>query len=196
MNSLSTAIRDRPTEASVELELSALLAQVGAGDRVAAGRFFDRFEGEVNRLIWSLLGGDADHDDLVQECFLSLFRGAGQVRSVAAVHGWVRQVTLNTVRMELRRRRWLRLFGAPEEGLAVADERIPDEARREKARVAGRALTRLAPEERLALVLRHVEGFELTECAEALGCSLATVKRRLAKADARFQQILEGQEPR
>jgi putative ABC transport system permease protein len=32
------------------------------------------------------------------------------VKSVAALRGWVRQVALNTVRMELRKRRWLRFF--------------------------------------------------------------------------------------
>jgi RNA polymerase sigma-70 factor (ECF subfamily) len=31
-------------------------------------------------------------------------------------------------------------------------------------------------------VLRHIEGLELTEVAEALGCSLATAKRKIAKA--------------
>ena len=42
---------------------------------------------------------------------------------------------------------------------------------------------------RLLFVLRHVEGLELTELAEVVGCSLATVKRRLSRADQRFRAI-------
>jgi RNA polymerase sigma-70 factor (ECF subfamily) len=59
--------------------------------------------------------------------------------------------------------------------------------------VVGRAAVRklygildeLDAEARLAFVLRHTQGLELTEIAEALGCSLATAKRRLAKANER-----------
>ncbi|HEV3030824.1 MAG TPA: sigma factor-like helix-turn-helix DNA-binding protein, partial [Polyangia bacterium] len=47
-----------------------------------------------------------------------------------------------------------------------------------------RVLARLRPDLRIAWMLRHVEGLELTEAAATCGCSLATIKRRLADADA------------
>ena len=37
--------------------------------------------------------------------------------------------------------------------------------------------------DRLAFILRYGEGYELTETAEALGVSLATVKRCIARAE-------------
>jgi RNA polymerase sigma-70 factor (ECF subfamily) len=46
-------------------------------------------------------------------------------------------------------------------------------------------LDRLGSEDRIAFVLRFIEGMELTEVAAALGLSLATTKRRLAHARAR-----------
>ena len=54
------------------------------------------------------------------------------------------------------------------------------------------ALDRLDADSRLAFVLRHVEGHDLLEVANACGCSLATVKRRLARAEKRFQAIASG----
>ena len=45
-------------------------------------------------------------------------------------------------------------------------------------------LESMDPEERIALVLRRVEGLELSEVADRMGLSLATVKRRLTKAEA------------
>ena len=38
-------------------------------------------------------------------------------------------------------------------------------------------------------MLRHFEGYELTEVAAALEVSLATVKRRLASAQERFDAM-------
>ena len=46
---------------------------------------------------------------------------------------------------------------------------------------------------RLAFVLRRVEGYELTETAEACGCSLATIKRKLARAEERFEALAKAE---
>jgi RNA polymerase sigma-70 factor (ECF subfamily) len=51
------------------------------------------------------------------------------------------------------------------------------------------ALNKLDAESRAAFVLRHVEGCDLGETATACNCSLATIKRRLAKAEKRFEAI-------
>ena len=47
-------------------------------------------------------------------------------------------------------------------------------------------LGKLPPDERLAFALRHIDGMELTAVAAACGVSLATIKRRLARAQATF----------
>jgi RNA polymerase sigma-70 factor, ECF subfamily len=52
-----------------------------------------------------------------------------------------------------------------------------------------RVLGTLPVEERVALVLRRVEGLELQEIADRMTLSLATVKRRLTAGEAR---LLEG----
>ena len=45
----------------------------------------------------------------------------------------------------------------------------------------------MAPELRVPLLLRRVEGLTLEEIAESVGCSLATAKRRLAAAQVAFE---------
>jgi RNA polymerase sigma factor (sigma-70 family) len=52
-------------------------------------------------------------------------------------------------------------------------------------------LDRFSVEERVALLLRRVEGLELTEVSERMGISLATVKRRLTSAEARLERARE-----
>jgi RNA polymerase sigma-70 factor (ECF subfamily) len=172
-------------------ELRTLLAR---RDERAAAYLFDTYQGEVNRIVWTLLGADADHDDIVHEAMCSILKSAHRVVDPDKLKGWVRIVTVNTVRLTLRKRRWLKLFGALDDD--SEGERfeavVPDEAQRETARRTYRALGTLPPDERSALVLRHIEGFELTEVAEAMGCSLATIKRWLSRAEDRFQRAYKG----
>ncbi len=181
----------QPVSPNEEAEVRALLEAVARGERVAIGAFFDRFEADVNRLIWSMLGADASHDDLVNQAFETMLKKVSALRQPSALRAWVRRVTVNTVRMELRRRRWQRLFSrTPEEALTYPDLRVPDEAERERARGLYHALSKLSAEERSVIVLRHVEGLELTEVAEAMELSLATLKRHLTRAEARLGALL------
>ena len=55
---------------------------------------------------------------------------------------------------------------------------------------------RIGPKERFAWVLRHVEGYQLEEVADACECSLATAKRWIAKADERVRQHVRIQDTR
>jgi RNA polymerase sigma-70 factor (ECF subfamily) len=172
-------------------ELRAMLAR---RDERAAAWLFDTFEREVNRIVWSLLGGDAEHDDIVHEAMCSILKSAHRVADPLKLKNWVRIVTVNAVRLTLRKRRWLRLFGGLDDD--AQGERfeaiVPDEAQREEARRTYRALSTLSPDERSALVLRHIEEFELTEVAETMGCSLATIKRWLSRAEEKFQRAYKG----
>ena len=168
-------------------ELEGLLRALHSGNRAASGLFFDRYQQQVNSLVWALLGADAEHDDLVNAAFELMLRNIKQVRSPHALKGWVRTVTINTVRLEFRRRKWRRLFtGEQSAMLAHADLSVADASQRERTRNLYRALESLDAGARVSLVLRHVEGYELTEVAATVGCSLATIKRRLEKAEARL----------
>jgi RNA polymerase sigma-70 factor (ECF subfamily) len=183
----------QPAGVSETAELEQLVGAVARGERPAIARFFDRFEGGVNGLVWRMLGADADHDDIVNEAFTTMLKHVGEVQNAQALTAWVRSVTLNTLRMVVRRRRWRRFFtGSEEEALGYPDHSVPDEAERERARMLYRALSELPFTDRTALVLRHLEGMELTEVAESLGCSLATSKRHLARAEQRLATKLGG----
>ena len=49
-------------------------------------------------------------------------------------------------------------------------------------------LDALNVDDRLAFVLRHFEGLELTEVAQTLKMSLSTAKRRIWRAEAEFKR--------
>ena len=50
-------------------------------------------------------------------------------------------------------------------------------------------LDRVPADERIAFALRHIDGMELSEVAGACAVSLATIKRRIERADQRFLKL-------
>lgn len=149
-----------------------------------------RFGGEVNRLVWRLLGADNDHNDLVQDVFEKLMRTTHQVREPDALIGWVRTVTVNAVRSELRKRKVRRLFLRSEmERPEPMRDGVGNAEGREVLKKMYRVLDAMPADDRIAFVLRYVEGLAVPEVAEQCGCSLATIKRRIARAQERLSVL-------
>ena len=166
-----------------------LLAGLKRGSASALVALFDRYGGDINRLVRRFLGIDQEHDDVVQQVFLSMLTAAPKIREARALRSFLVTLTINTVRSELRRRtarRWLRLTEHGE--LDVAAASIDPETRPLLRKVYA-VLDKLPDEERIAFVLRHVEERELDEAATAMGVSLATYKRRLKDAIERFRRL-------
>ncbi len=155
------------------------------GDPSAPAALFDRYGALVNRVLLRVLGGGPDHDDRVQETFLEVLRSIGSLRDEGALRAWVTTIAVRVARAELRRRR-VRRFLHLAEGELPEPPWVDDHAARDALRATWRVLDTLPTDERLAFTLRHVHGEELTVVAEACGCSLATVKRWLARAEQRF----------
>lgn len=188
-------LRPRPETA---LEVSDLVARLRVRDPVALGSFFDQYSPLVTGLLRRCLAGH-EVADLRQETFLQLLASLDRIRNPHRLEAWVRSVTLNTLRTEMRRRQWRRFlpFGAPsgeDDEFEIGGTDEASHETRAALRAARRLLSRLPTDERLAFCLRHFEQLELTECAEALGCSLATVKRRLVRAEATLRSHA-GEEP-
>jgi RNA polymerase sigma-70 factor (ECF subfamily) len=156
------------------------------GKAPASAAIWDRYYPLVRRVLARAMGPGQDVEDLVQEVFLRLYRKLPGLRDPASLRSFVLAITARVLKGELRMRwlgRWLRPRGdgeTPEEQAADADD-----VAREAVRRLYRILDGLGPRHRAAFVLRHIEGLELSDVAGALGVSLATVKRWLAKISGR-----------
>jgi len=120
-------------------------------------------------------------EEVAQDVFLQLFRGAERLESADHVKFWLRRVTVNKATDSLRRK-----SRRPE---AVADEWIeeqfvPDGAAKLDASIEARLeeLLKTLPEAmRIAVVLRHQEEMLPDEIAALLGQPVATVKSNLQR---------------
>ncbi len=183
-----------PLPARSEESLDALLGALKEGHPAAQARLYDRFARDVNRRVWRLAGAGPDHDDLVQEVFVAIFKRVHTVRDGMALPAWIRTITLFTVRTYIRRQSLKRRFflrGDPSLAVSEAPARRGDP---EHAELLGRVrhiLEAMDATDRLCFVLRHVEQQGVAEVASALDLSLSTTKRRLRRAEARFKRRVE-----
>jgi RNA polymerase sigma-70 factor (ECF subfamily) len=165
----------------------ALLAALHDRHPSAAAVLFDRFARPVERTLVRILGRDSDVADLLNDVFLRAVQRIDRVVDADALGMWLTRIAVYTAREHIaarRRRRWLLFFGSHDLPEREATQASPD--MRQAVAHLYRVLDELPVDDRLAFSLRYLEEMDLTEVADACGVSLATAKRRLARAEKRF----------
>jgi RNA polymerase sigma-70 factor (ECF subfamily) len=156
----------------------------------AARSLYDEYEELINRLVWRTLGADPEHDDVVQQAFLNILTSIHKVENPALLRSWITSVTINTVRRELRSRKYRRILRLVPDVADDVDHQIPPTDRK-LVRSAFAILRRMGIDDRMAFALHFIEGMTLSEVAGATDVSLATVKRRIARARRTFVSEVE-----
>jgi len=172
----------------------ALVAALQAGRAEARRALFDRYSNDVERILYRVLGPDPDAADLLHDVFVVALSSIGQLRDPRALAGWLRGITVLKARKHiLRKQRWriIQLF-APSD-LPEREARVTPIEVSAALRCTYEVLGQLPADERVAFALRFVDGMELTAVAEACAVSLATIKRRLTRAEATFKALAASQ---
>jgi RNA polymerase sigma-70 factor (ECF subfamily) len=164
-----------------------------AGEDYAPRVAWSRFAPMVHRMLRRAFGPGHDVEDMVQDVFMCLFRKVGGLREPQSLKAFVISITTMTIKYELRQRRvrrWVHLSGgiADLEGLPTEQ---PDAAARQALMKFYSILDRLSAHDRAAFVLRFFEGLELTDVATALGISVSTAKRHLARIWTRVTLLVD-----
>ena len=152
---------------------------------------YDRALTEVYSYLFSRLRDRPLSEDLTQEVFLAGARRAGSGQHVELP--WLIAVARNKAvdhwREQARReRRVVLLDGAAPDEVDVAVDDVEEGETAE-------ALAALNPTDRLALVLRHVDGLSVPEVAEHLGRTVAATEQILTRARASFRTAYRGARP-
>jgi RNA polymerase sigma-70 factor (ECF subfamily) len=166
---------------------AALIQALRAGHPGAAAAFYDQHAAHVHRALRSALGADDEIPDLLQEVFIRALDQIGKLRDTERVRSWLTTIAIFVAREQIRlrtRRSWLRIF-SPERTRPSHEDQPSSEARLALRDVYD-VLDRMPVDERMAFVFRFIDGKTLPDAAETCGTSLATFKRRLARAEKRF----------
>ncbi len=136
-------------------------------------------------------GRRAELDDLTQEVFAEAAASFDALREPEAVRGWLATIAVRVTRKRLFRLRlytWVGLAPAADYDELADHSASPYD--RALAATIYRTLERLAPDDRIAFVLHHVEGETLDSVARLGKCSVTTAKRRIFRARAALERRL------
>jgi RNA polymerase sigma-70 factor (ECF subfamily) len=169
-----------------------LVAGALGGSQEAFRQLVGRFERPVFTLILRMVHDPRTAEDLAQEVFVKAYRHLAAYDSRRKLASWLFKIAHNTTLDHLRHGALdtVPLAAEKEEGgdlLAVlADTATESPAaaveRRDMARALERAIVRLRPEYREAVVLRYVEGLSYLEICDILVLPLGTLKTNLHRA--------------
>jgi RNA polymerase sigma-70 factor (ECF subfamily) len=160
-----------------------LARRAAEGERPAQEQLFRRLKTAVHATLYRVLGSNRHMEDLLQECFIEVFRSLGSYRGEAKLTTWADRIAVRVAFHYLKRQSShepreveseppsLRLVGSPE-----------DEAwhREGVARVYA-ALGKLKPEYRIAFALFALDGRSIEEVATITGVSLVAAKSRISR---------------
>jgi RNA polymerase sigma-70 factor (ECF subfamily) len=164
-----------------------LVGRILRGDDDAFRQLYGRYSRYIAGVVVRLMGDDAELEDVVQDTFVRAAERLDSLRSHAQVRPWLVTIAVRFARARLRRRRrrgWL----TREVGRAAP--RASDPRDRAPADELYAALDQIPERYRVPWFLARIEGEKLEHVASACGVSLATVKRRIADAQARLDRRL------
>jgi RNA polymerase sigma-70 factor (ECF subfamily) len=171
-----------------------LLVAYRDGDAHAFERLYTRHATAIRMLCLRHLHSDASADDVVQETFLRLVRGAGRIDRGFNVRAWLHRVAANLCIDLLRAQR--RNPGADDDGTVMRT--LPTQDRSDQPEAAfemtwmretvSRVAEAMPARQRAALVLRELEGLSYNAIADVLGLSPGAVETLLFRARRRFRE--------
>jgi RNA polymerase sigma-70 factor, ECF subfamily len=167
-----------------------LVARVRRGDLGGYAELVARHRVSLERYAHHLLGSRADAEDVLQETLLRAYRGIGRCTQPDRFRAWVLSILINRCRTRLSRR-------DPFVSEAVTGDAIERTASADAADGAAwreeiqRALATIAPDQREAFLLKHVEDMTYEEIAAITGVSVPALKMRVSRACERLRELLQ-----
>ncbi len=178
-----------------------LVARMRAGDSDAASSLLSRYQDVAYTTALRLLANTSDAEDITQESLVRAYTHCSELQEHASFPAWLRRITVNLSLNALRRRgllqfesldadagRELQPAGDPSRQQPATPE---DEAL--KGALEGQVKTLIAqlpPEQRVAVVLRDVYGYDVPQIAELQRCGLSAAKMRVQRGRAALRRLL------
>ena len=189
----STTVDDDP----VQRRDLILIERARTGDLDAFNDLVRLYQDQLFALVVRMVPDRDQASDAVQEAFFSAFRNLQSFRG-GSVRSWLNRICVNAAMdtQRARKRRPSQPYPEledeswqPPAGDDVDPERLA--VTFERSRVINEAMTRITDDQRMAIVLYDVEGYDYGEIAEMTGVSLGTVKSRIHRGRIALRSLLE-----
>ena len=190
----STTVPDDP----VQRRDLILLERARGGDLDAFNDLVVLYQDQLFALVVRMVPDRDQASDCVQEAFFSAYRNLTSFRG-GSVKSWLNRICVNAAMdaQRAKKRRPVQPYPEledeawqPRAGAEADPERIAVDS--ERSRVLRSAMAEITDDQRTAIVLYDVEGYDYNEIAEMTGVSLGTVKSRIHRGRLALRERLEG----
>ena len=176
-----------------------IVAQVRGGDPAAFNRLVDLYQDYLFGVAFRILTDRDLAADAVQDAFLHAYQRLDGYRG-GAFRSWLTRIGVNACMDILRSKRRRPSQPFPELDDDSWEPRAPDDVEPEaratasaRTRALSEALARITHDQRVAIVLYDVEGFDYDEIAVMTEVSLGTVKSRIHRGRLALRELLRGE---
>ncbi|HET7677539.1 MAG TPA: sigma-70 family RNA polymerase sigma factor [Candidatus Limnocylindrales bacterium] len=177
----------------------ALVEAALAGDLDAFNQLVALYQDYCFGLVFRVVRDREAAADAVQEAFFSAYRNLARFRG-QAFRSWLSRIAINAATdiLRARKRRPVDPYPEWEDDTWQPPAREEDDPEREvtrraRGRVLTEALARVTEDQRTAILLYDVEGYDYQEIAEITAVSLGTVKSRIHRGRLALREILSDQ---
>ncbi len=190
MNAVNSNIREAPSKTYVE-EVR-LTSRAAAGDRVAQQRLVRRLMPRVRRTMSYMTGDPTLAEDLTQLSLLRILKKAGSYRGDSQLEFWAIRVStrmaLNEIKKLSRRKSLNKHLPEPRSPFPGTEEAAIDSMMRQRL---AKMLSKLPEKHRMVLILKHIEGYSVSEIAQIIEVPKNTVRERLRVARIKLRRAVE-----
>jgi len=165
------------------------IERAAQGDKTAFGKLFDWRQRFVYNVAYRMLGDSDAAEDVAQEVFLAVWRSLPQFRGESRFSTWLYRITVNRTLNRIKQEK--KVTPLRNEERLVANGEAPGESvEREQAKEELNVLlAKIAPERRLVIVLREIEGLSYEEIAATINLPVGTVRSRLNRGRKELEKV-------
>ncbi|MDQ2858115.1 MAG: sigma-70 family RNA polymerase sigma factor [Candidatus Eremiobacteraeota bacterium] len=150
-----------------------------------------------------LLGEPADAEDVTQDALVRAYTRLSELEEGGSFSAWLRRIAVNLSLNALRRRGLLRFesleaarstgetalgaYDIVDESQRTPEEDVVNAALRDEVE---RYVRQLPPDQRVAVVLRDMYGYDVAEVAALQRCGLSAAKMRITRGRAHLRELI------
>lgn len=170
------------------------------GDVESFERLIGKHQEKIYNIAYRIMGNQEDAKDAAQEALIKIYKNIGRFRGDSGFSTWVYRIAVNACKDELRKKKnnviSLDKEIETEDGSykkELADKSLlPDELleQAELSEIIQGSIQELPEQNRVAIVLRDIQGFSYEDISKVLDCPVGTVKSRINRGRKLLRDIL------
>jgi RNA polymerase sigma-70 factor, ECF subfamily len=162
----------------------------------AFGQLYDRYAGQIYRFVRARVHDDGLAEDLTAEVFLNALRHIKGYRDQGRPFScWLYRIAANAIASHYRNQRVALSLDDELNLPSLVPDPMDEVVRRDRMRDIWRAVDRLPPQQRAAMILKFSDDLTLEDVGAVLGKSSAAAKLLIYRAVQRLRSELALGEP-